>query len=198
MIASYRVCHVLVKYRKSFQDGKMVKESFIEAADSLFETFKNKNEIMSAIKDLQLSKSTVTKRFEGMEENLTAKLERVIGRYECFSIQFVKSIDSVDIAQLCVFIRMVLNNMTVKEELPSILSLKGPTLGKDILQAFMNYAYKTKLPLSSSFPLQLMGHPLWWAIVTDLLLSANRITLFQILSIIIVSPSTGFMWRSIK
>ena len=82
-----------------------------------------------------------------------------------------------------------------KEELLCILFLKGPTLGKDILQAFMNYAYETKLPLPSSFPLQLMGHPLWWAVVTDLLLSANRTTLFQILSIIIKLPSTGFMKR---
>ena len=33
----------------------MVKEAVIKAADSLFGNFKNKNEIMSAIKDLQLS-----------------------------------------------------------------------------------------------------------------------------------------------
>ena len=32
-IASYRVCHVLAKYKKSFQDGEMVKEAFIKAAD---------------------------------------------------------------------------------------------------------------------------------------------------------------------
>ena len=32
-IASYRVCHVLAKYKKSFQDGEMVKEEFIKTAD---------------------------------------------------------------------------------------------------------------------------------------------------------------------
>ena len=34
-ITSYRVCHVLSKNKKSFQDGEMVKEAFIKAADWL-------------------------------------------------------------------------------------------------------------------------------------------------------------------
>ena len=34
-IASCRVCHVLAKNKKSFQDGEMVKEAFIKAADGL-------------------------------------------------------------------------------------------------------------------------------------------------------------------
>ena len=50
----------------------MVKEAFIEAADSLFINFKNKDEIMSAIKDSRLPRNTVTRQFEGMEENLVA------------------------------------------------------------------------------------------------------------------------------
>ena len=32
-ITSYRVCHVLAKYKKSFQDEEMVKEAFIKASD---------------------------------------------------------------------------------------------------------------------------------------------------------------------
>ena len=66
---------------KLFQDGEIIKEAFVEAADSLFVNFKNKNDIMSASKDLQLSRNTVTKRFEGMEENLAAPLERDIGGF---------------------------------------------------------------------------------------------------------------------
>ena len=53
--ASFRVCHAIDKNKKSFQDGEMVKEAFIEAADSLFRDFKNKAEILSSIKALQLS-----------------------------------------------------------------------------------------------------------------------------------------------
>ena len=82
-----------------------------------------------------------------MEENLVAQLERDIDRCECFSLQFDESTDSVDIAQLPVFIRMVFENMTAKEELLCMLSLKGHSRGEDAFQAFMNFANKTKMPL---------------------------------------------------
>jgi len=49
-IGSYRVWHVIGKYKKPFQDGEMVEEAFIKTGDSLFENFKN-NEIVSAIID---------------------------------------------------------------------------------------------------------------------------------------------------
>ena len=137
----------------------MVKEAFIEIADSLFGNFKNKDKIMSAIKDLQFSRSTVTRRFEGMEENLAAQLERDIDRCECFSLQFDESTDFVNIAQLCVFIRMVFENMTAKEELLCMLPLKGHIRGEDTFQAFMNFANKTKLPLVKLISITTDGAP---------------------------------------
>ena len=48
----------------------MVKEAFIEAANSMFRDFKNKAEISSSIKALQLSKSTLTRRCEAMGKDL--------------------------------------------------------------------------------------------------------------------------------
>ena len=42
---------------KHFTD--LNKESFLAAAESLFSDFKNKNEIIDQIKDLQLSRNTV-------------------------------------------------------------------------------------------------------------------------------------------
>ena len=44
--ASFCVSHVTANNKKSFQDAEMVKEVFIEAADSLFQDFKNKAEIL--------------------------------------------------------------------------------------------------------------------------------------------------------
>ena len=46
--------------------AKMIKEAFVEAADSLFPDFKNKPEILSSIKFPQLSRSTVTQCCEVM------------------------------------------------------------------------------------------------------------------------------------
>ena len=44
-IASYRVSHVLAKHMKSFKDGKVVKEAFLEAADALLADSKNNSSI---------------------------------------------------------------------------------------------------------------------------------------------------------
>ena len=57
----------------------------------------------------------MTRRFERMEKNLAAQLERDIGKCECFSFQFDESTDCVAVAHLCIFIRMVFENMTAKE-----------------------------------------------------------------------------------
>ena len=38
--ASFRVSHSIIKHKKSFQDGEMINEVFVEAADLLFWDFK--------------------------------------------------------------------------------------------------------------------------------------------------------------
>ena len=96
--ASFRVSHLIVKNKKSFQDAEMVKEAFVEAADSLFRDFKNKAEILSSIKALQLSRSTVTRRIEAMAEDVTQQLWKDIAYCECFSLHLDKSTDVSDTA----------------------------------------------------------------------------------------------------
>ena len=39
----------IIKHKKSFPDGEMIKEAFLEAADSLFQDFRNKPEISSSV-----------------------------------------------------------------------------------------------------------------------------------------------------
>ncbi|XP_053173285.1 general transcription factor II-I repeat domain-containing protein 2A-like [Scomber japonicus] len=157
--ASYRVSHVLAKHKKSFKDGEVVKEAFIEAADALFGEFKNKTEIVTAIKDMQLSRNTVTRRCEGMAEDVESQLKNDIDACECFSLQFEESTDVVDVAQLCVFIRMVFEDMHAKEELLTILPLKGHTRGVDIFSTFMDFVKKNKLPLFKLISITIDGAP---------------------------------------
>ena len=85
--ASFRLSHVIVKNKKYSQDGKMVKEVFIEAADSMFRDFKIKAEIPSSITSLQLLRSTVTRRCEDVAENLIHQKWKDIGDCERFSPQ---------------------------------------------------------------------------------------------------------------
>ncbi|MBN3277258.1 GT2D2 protein, partial [Polyodon spathula] len=49
----------------------MIKEAFLEAAESLFDDFKNKLEIISDITDVQLSRNTVMRLCKVMGEDLT-------------------------------------------------------------------------------------------------------------------------------
>ena len=53
-----RVSHVLARHDKPFKDGNIVKEAFLKAADSLFEHFKNRAQIMKAIKEVELPRNT--------------------------------------------------------------------------------------------------------------------------------------------
>ena len=98
---------------------------------------------MLAIKDIQLSRNTMTKQCERMEENLAARLQRDIARSECFSLQFDESTSSVDVAHLCIFIRMVFDSMNAKEKLLRMLPLKRHTRSEDIFQVFVEFANKT-------------------------------------------------------
>ena len=157
--ASFRVSHLLVKHKKSFQDGEMVKEAFLQAADPLFRDFKNKTEIVSSIKALQLSRSTVTRHSEAMAEDLTRQLWTDIADCECFSLQLDESTDFSDTAQMCIFIRMVFANMTAKEELLTVLHMKEHTRGEDTFQSFKNFIEKTQLPVYKLVSITTDGAP---------------------------------------
>ena len=65
----------------------------------------------------------------------------------------------VDVAQLCVFIRMVFEDMSTKEELLTILPLKGHTRGEDIFNAFMGFVNEKKLTLIKLISITTDGAP---------------------------------------
>ncbi|KAK9720365.1 Spin-doc zinc-finger [Popillia japonica] len=72
--ASYRVSQIIARKKKPYEDGEMIKQAFLEAADSLFANFKNKEEIVSAIKSMQLSVNTVMRRVEIMSNDIFLQL----------------------------------------------------------------------------------------------------------------------------
>lgn len=84
-----------------------MKEAFLEETDLLFRDFKNKPEIQSSIKALQLSRNTVTRRSGGMAVDMTQHLWKDIMDCKCFALQLDESTDVTDRAQLCILIRMV-------------------------------------------------------------------------------------------
>ncbi|XP_051520885.1 general transcription factor II-I repeat domain-containing protein 2A-like [Myxocyprinus asiaticus] len=70
---------------------------------------------------------------------------------------------------------MVFGDMGAKEELLTILPLKGHTRGEDIFQDFMEFVNKTQLPLFKLISIQLMVLQQWWTVLAGSLHCANRV-----------------------
>ncbi|GFW11751.1 general transcription factor II-I repeat domain-containing protein 2A [Trichonephila clavipes] len=135
-LASFKIKEVLIKRKKPFEDGELIKEAFCKAGEVLFHDFKNKSEIISSINNISLSRNTVIRRTEAMNNNLEDLLNDDLKACKFQSLQFDKSTDISDIAQLCIFLRMVFEDMTSKEELLTIIALKGQNERQDIYNSF--------------------------------------------------------------
>ena len=75
------------------------------------------------------------------------QLRNFVDACECLSLPFDESTDMVNVAQLCVFIRIPFEDMNSKEGLLIILSFIGHTRDEDISIAFVGFVRETKLPL---------------------------------------------------
>lgn len=137
--SSFRVSYLIAQKCKPFSDGEYIKEIFEEVSDSLFVNFKNKIETLS--------------------KNLNEQLQKDIVLCVAFSLQFDESTDITDTAQLLVFIRMVFKDFSTKEELLSMISLKGKTRGIDIFTEFKAYICEIKLPLYKLVSMTTDGAP---------------------------------------
>lgn len=131
----------------------------MEAADTLFDNFKNKAEIMSAIKSVQLSANTMMQRVEAMSSDVVSQLKTDFDRSSYFSLQLDESTDVVDTAQLAVFVRMVFENFETKEELLKVVPLTGQTTGKDIFFAFKKIIESENIPVKKLVGLAYNGAP---------------------------------------
>ena len=74
----------------------------MEISDSLIENFKNKVEIKNAIQGLQLSRNTVMRRIESMNQNRSDQYCEDVAQCVAFSLQMDESTDVTDAAQLLV------------------------------------------------------------------------------------------------
>jgi len=146
-IASFKASFFLAKKGKVFSEGELLQECFLDISDSLFQDFRNKREIKSAIKELQLSRDTVMRRIEKMSEDVAHQLCNDFNTCACFSLQLDESTDIRDAVQVIVFIRMAFHDWSIKEEVLGIITLKERTRGIDIFNAFKSYCFEIKLPL---------------------------------------------------
>uniref|UniRef100_A0AAV2MK93 Uncharacterized protein n=1 Tax=Knipowitschia caucasica TaxID=637954 RepID=A0AAV2MK93_KNICA len=157
--ASFKVAHILAKHKKPFTDGAVVKEAMTAAAETLFVDHKSKTEIMSAIGDVQLGANTVARRVTALSEDAVGQLDSDIQRCKWFSIQCDESVDASDTAQLAVFVRMVFEDFSTKEEFLTLLPLKTTTRGVDIYNVVKGYFVDKKVPIEKLVSITTDGAP---------------------------------------
>ena len=63
-----------------------MKKAFREGEEVLFANFKNKLQIMSALKEVQLFRQSVTRKFEALVIDLNQKLRQYIAECKYFSL----------------------------------------------------------------------------------------------------------------
>ena len=157
--ASYRVSQIITQKKKPYEDGEIIKQAFLEAADSLFANFRNKDEIVSAIKSMQLSANTVMRRVEVMSNDIFLQLRSDLDNCIYFSLQLDESTDVVDTSQMAIFVRMAFSDFTIKEDLLKFIPLKGHTTGLELFSHLKNLISSEKIPISKMVGLTTDGAP---------------------------------------
>ncbi|KAL7381747.1 hypothetical protein ABVT39_010657 [Epinephelus coioides] len=157
--ASFKVAHILTKHKKPFTDGGIVKEAMTTVPETLLKDHKSKREILSAIKDGQLGANTVARRVSALSADAAKQLELDMNRCKWFSIQCDDSVDSSDTAQLAVFIHIVFDDFSTKEEFLTLLPLKTTTRGVGIYNAVKDYVVDNKIPIEKLVSVTTDGAP---------------------------------------
>ncbi|XP_053495532.1 zinc finger BED domain-containing protein 5-like [Ictalurus furcatus] len=137
----------------------MVKKAMTAMAETLFRDHKSKTEIMSAIADVQLSANTVARRVSLLSSDAMGQLEQDMQRCKWFSFQCDESVDLRYTAQLVVFVQMVFDDFSTKEEFFTLLPLKTTTRGVDIYNVLKNYYMENSMPLEKLVSMTTDGAP---------------------------------------
>jgi len=130
--AYFRIAWRLAQARKPFVDGQLMKECFNIACETMFPADKNLKIQMNTI---PLSASTVTLRTEAASIDVGNQLQTELAGCDYFSLALDESTDITDTAQLAIFVRFIMPDFEIKEELLGLCGLKGTTTGLDIKSA---------------------------------------------------------------
>ncbi|KAK3525004.1 hypothetical protein QTP86_012879 [Hemibagrus guttatus] len=120
---------------------------------------KNGTDLISTLSDVQLGAYTMARRVSAMSGNLADQLDRDLAKCRWFSIQCDGSVDSSSTAQLLVFIRMVFEDFSTREELLTLLPLKTTTRGVDIYNTVKEFFMQKKVPLEKLVAVTTDGAP---------------------------------------
>lgn len=152
-IASFSIAYLIAKHNKPFSDGEFIKECLIEASKIICPDIKHKFEGIS------LSRRTVTRRIECINDNINQQLSSTLDSVEWYSLALDESTDQTDTAQLLIFIRACNEKFEIVEELLSMQSMKHQTTGADIFEEVQNCLLHYNLPWNKLISVTTDGAP---------------------------------------
>ena len=126
--ASYEIAFLLAKKHKPFSDGEEIIKPCIQ---KFVQSIGDKN-IEKKVKEIALSKQTITKRIEELSQDVCEQLKDRFHTCSFFSLALDESADISDVAQLSIFIRGIDDSFYVFDELIGLESLHEGTRGLDI------------------------------------------------------------------
>jgi hypothetical protein len=127
LTASYEVVMMLVKNRKSFRDGELIKQCAVKMAQVFGE-----EKVARKFESVSLSHQTVSRIVSELNEHISLKLKDIMKNCKYFSLALDESTDISDVSQLLVFTCTVGEDFVVHEELVKMQPLSGHTRGSDI------------------------------------------------------------------
>ncbi|KAG0433849.1 General transcription factor II-I repeat domain-containing protein 2B [Dictyocoela muelleri] len=130
--ASFQISHVIASCGKALCDGEYIKNAMLKCSNILFDDFPNKDEILSRIASVPLSRNTVKDRILAIEEDVTNMLLQDLKSSKMFSICLDESTDITSQSRLAVFVRFSSETL-MKEELLKLILLSDTCRGQDIM-----------------------------------------------------------------
>ena len=130
--ASYKISWELATARKPFVDGDLIKRCLNVACETLYP---NAPDIKRQMNKIPLSRCTVASRIEEASIDIERQIKFDVDACKYFSLALDESTDVSDFSQLAVFIRFIMPDFKINEELLGLVSLKDTTTGKDIKSA---------------------------------------------------------------
>lgn len=155
--AALRVCWTLNKHQKPFSDSEIVKKCMLEVVTALFE---EKKDVVAAIQSIPLSARSNTRRTEILAADSKNTLLELLQKAPCYAIALDESCDIVDDEQMSIFVRFLdIECQVFREELLTILSLKGNTRGEDLFKVIDEFITKSNISYEKMVSLSTDGAP---------------------------------------
>jgi hypothetical protein len=123
LTASYKAVLELVRYKKPFSDGLLIKKCSVEMAKAFGDT-----NMAEKFETLSLYHRTVASRVASMSGPLAGKLSDITDKCCSFSLYLDETTDHTYVTQLHFFVQ---NDFSTQEELLNLHSLKWTVLGID-------------------------------------------------------------------